>query len=438
MSFRTGSLSYARFKLSGLGGKSAPVHVEEQHLELLKENTLRPTTLGEPQPVEFGWCGGRHVFDESFNAFNSVFGDTLLFGMRIDTNKVPGDLKRAYRAIAEAAFAEDSGGGGFLSRREKMAAKEEADERCRQELTEGKHRKSKMVDVWWDMARSTLLTPIWNDANTTGLRDLITESFDLKTTSLSSGGLAWEILSSKGRTRDYEDLKPTAFTTAPAGFGEGDDAMPVDSGRPSVPWAHITPEASDFVGNEFLLWLWWQLDTEGGIFDTSSGEVSIAIDRVLDMECPWNVTGKQGLTADGPSRSPEAKRGLKSGKWPRKTGIIVATDHQQWEATFQADRFVFTGIKMPKPDEDAAPASPRELTEFRLASLRCFDIAMVSLFELFLDKRTDDSWNSTRDRIARWINGQREPTVIHVEPKVKNVTTTEEAQSNSNPEPVTT
>jgi len=404
MGIRNGSISYARFKVAGSGGRTPPRDVDAGLLEALAGGQLRPGGVGEPPPVEFGWCGGRHVYDGAFGAEHNVFGRALLFGLRVDANKVPAEIRRAYRAMAEAGYAADSG-TGFLSRREKTAAKEEAEERCRSELAEGRYRRSKMVEVLWDLERSVVLAPAFSDAATTGLRDLFHSTFDLKLQPLSSGGLAFDVLSSRGLMREYEDLQPSAFTPPPAGAIDPDQPESADGTRPSVPWAHVTPEASDFIGNEFLLWLWWRCERDEGVVDTAeAGSVALAVERSLDMQCAWDATGKQSLTADGVARAPEARVGLKNGKWPRKAGLIVAAGGEQFELTLQADRFILTGVKVEKPEEDIG--SPRELVEHRLGQVRTLDEALVGVYDAFLRERTASGWTTRRDRIGAWMRGR--------------------------------
>ncbi|MGI9012958.1 MAG: hypothetical protein ACR2GY_01770 [Phycisphaerales bacterium] len=425
MAFRSGTLSYARFKVQQHGGSAAPQlrEVTHDHLETLRQNVLTPGEIGEPRPVEFGWCGGRHVFDERFAPDSNVFGETLLAGLRCDTNKVPAELKRAYRAMAETAFAEEAA-TGFLSRREKLAAREEAEERCRRELVEGRHRRSKCLDVAWTLPTGIVLAPAFSDAHSAGLRDLFQTSFEARLVPLSSGTLAYDILAARGRSRDYDDLRPTAFTSPPAGYAAADDVDAVhalagaDGGRPQASWAFVTPEASDFLGNEFLMWLWWRSDEDDAAFDTNLGLAVVAIDRVLDMECPWSVTGKQMLKADAPARSPEARRGLKNGKWPRKAGLMMSLgSQQQFECVFQSDRFQFTALKLPPADDDVT--SLREIIEHRLTALQDFDRAMTAIYTQFLDVRASHSWPGVRDRMARWIAGRRSASPAEISVEVK-------------------
>lgn len=425
MPFRTGSIAYARFRIVSAGSASPPADVSQDLLDALGQHTLRTSDIGEPPAVEFGWCAGRHVFDEQFAAEHNVFGRALLFGLRIDTNKVPADIRRAYRAMSETMFIADNP-TGFLSRRERQAAREDAEERCRQELATGKHRRSKMVEVLWDLERSILLAPIFSDAHVAGLRDLFFTSFDLRLEPATSGALGFDLLSRAGRVRDYEDLMPSRFTPPPAGYAEGDGANPGSAGgdaaRPPVPWSHASGEASDFLGNEFLLWLWRRSDTGGQVEQDSAGRaegdhIACIVDRSLDMECAWDTTGKLLLQNGVMTRAPEALRALQIGKWPRKAGLVIAAGEETWQASLQGDRWQVSALRIEPPKEN--PKSIREVIEHRLDSLSRFDAVVLALFQQFLEARAGGSWTAERRRMSEWIAGRKPggPRISHVEPK---------------------
>jgi len=412
MPFRSGSIAYARFRVVSTGSITPPADASQDILDALARHALKPGDIGEPSPVEFGWCGGRHVFDEEFAPDHNVFGRSLLFALRIDTNKVPADIRRAYRAMSETMFLADTP-TGFLSRRERAAAREDAEERCRQELASGKYRRSKMVEILWDLKRGVLLAPVFAEANVAGLRDLFFSTFDLRLEPATAGSLAFDILSTQGRSRDYEDLLPSRFTSPPAGYSDGDRAESTgassESSRPQVPWSHSASEASDFLGNEFLLWLWRAGDAEGGELDLAGkrgpNSVACILDRSLDMECAWDVTGKLSLHNGVMTRAPEALRALQIGKWPRKAGLAIASAGEGWQAALLADRWQFSGLRLEPPKEN--PRLIRELIEHRLDSLSRFDSVMLALFESFLDARAGGGWTAERRRMSDWIGGRK-------------------------------
>ncbi len=420
MAFRSGSISYARFRVVG----DAPATVNDALLATIAENVVRPPSVGAPPEVQVGWCAGQHVFDETFDHETVGFESSLCFGMRIDTNRVPAELKRAYRAMIEREHASSSP-TGYLNRAEKQAVREEVDDRCKRELADGRHRSSKMLPIVWDLRRQLLFAPAFSDVKTSALSDLFFTTFDCRLEMLSAGALARDFADASSRISELSDIRPTAFTPPPRRAERDDDG---DITRPTTPWSH-GPEPSDFLGNEWLIWLWHRSAHDDGV-ETPAGYVQLAIDRVLDMDCAWDATGTQMLRADGPSRMPEAIKALQHGKWPRKAGLVVASGDEGWSLTVQADRFLLTGVKLPKPDEPAQ--TPHEDVQQRLDSMANLDEAMVGLYRAFLHERLDaDRWKTTRRRISEWIkSGARvtpgatvaapeagEPPMIQVESK---------------------
>ncbi|MHC5115007.1 MAG: hypothetical protein ACYTGP_11340 [Planctomycetota bacterium] len=394
MPFRTGTVAFARFRVNG-----GPSDLTASVLESLASGVMAESGIGAPPEVQAGWVSGRHVFDTMFDPDVTVFGDRALFGMRVDTNRVPTEIRRAFRLMAVSARAPGEAPGE--DRRENGSARreaaEEAEARCREELTAGRHRRSKMVPVLWDVRRRLILAPVVSDAMRSVLAEHMRATFDASIEPLSAGALAFERLSAAGRSRDYEDLAPSSFTPPPASTlereGRGDG--------PPVPWSRQGPQPKDFLGNEFLLWLWAQGEIGTAAVETAGGPVALVFDRSLDMDCAWDVAGKQSLRATGPTRLPEAAKGLQNGKWPRKAGLVIAARGDQWILTFQGDQFIVTGCKLAAPEE--APASERERTEQRLATIETLDAVLVDLYHAFLDRRTEAGWDGERQAIAEWI-----------------------------------
>ena len=59
----------------------------------------------------------------------------------------------------------------------------------------------------------------------------------------------------------------------------------------------------DFLGNEFLLWLWYILDAESDTLRLGDqSEVMAMLARTLVLECPRGQTGKESIASDAPTR----------------------------------------------------------------------------------------------------------------------------------------
>ena len=119
MAFDSGAVSFRRFAVVG----RQPKLIEQAQLDVLSQHALRPTEAGVPEDVEYGWNGGRHILDGEFTFENNVYADALHVGLRIDTNRVPPEVKAAYLAMEEQATAAGNP-SGFISKNQKRDVKD--------------------------------------------------------------------------------------------------------------------------------------------------------------------------------------------------------------------------------------------------------------------------------------------------------------------------
>jgi len=384
MGFASGSVSFRRLTVVGAG----PTTVDQSLLDKLDENALRPGEMGIPEDVEYGWSGGRHVLDGAFAFENNVFADTLMFGLRVDTNKVPGEIKKAYVAMEEEAVAKTNP-SGFISKNQKREVKETVQRRIDDEMREGRYRRSRLVPILWDVPAGTVYCPA-TGKNLEKLLEIFERTFGLALLPITSGSLALRLLEPSGKRRDYEDLRPTRFVLGPEG----------ESQYPEYPWVAKGPEPKDFVGNEFMLWLWHEADRHNGVVKAGGKAVAILIDKSLSLECGYGMTGKDTLAGTGPAQMPEARDALRSGKLPRKAGLILDSDGQQFTLSFNPEAIGFGSAKLPEVEE---AETPRVLFEERITLLRDLCKTVDGLFEAFLKLRTSSAWESQMLSIRKWI-----------------------------------
>jgi hypothetical protein len=412
MAFDSGRVTFCRFHTVG----NAPKTADEALLEALAEHAFVDGE-GAGEEVTSGFVAGAHLFDAQFEYAKNCFGDAVLLGLRIETNRVPADVRRAYRVMHEQAMAE-ANPSGFLSRRQKREAAESADRQVHDELASGRHKRSKLVPLLWDLKRKQLFCAALGSGVAEQLSAGMHRAFGLSLEPLTAGALAGRLMRKAGTGRDYEDLLPSPFTAPPPqARTDADDAANADGPRdvkiPSVPWAFRGVDAKDFLGNEMLIWLWWLTETAEGTIevgtDTGKVELAVVIDRLLEMDCAWGAAGKQSLRGEaglGPTRLPEAAAALRHGKWPRKLGLMLAdgVDQRQWELTLQGDAWTVSAATLPT-NEDAE--SVRETIEQRIASVRDLAELLDGLFSRFLRERVGGQWKAQRERIAAWIASRR-------------------------------
>src|SRR4051812_40073545 len=96
MGFGSGIVSFRRFNVVGPN-----VTVDEALINKVKENAIFAHEEIGLEEVSYGWIGPRHIMDGEISFENNVYGDALHLAIRVDTNKVPGDVRKAMIAQEE-------------------------------------------------------------------------------------------------------------------------------------------------------------------------------------------------------------------------------------------------------------------------------------------------------------------------------------------------
>jgi hypothetical protein len=384
MGFASGSVSFRRFAVMG----ESPKMADQELLDKLAEYRLQLGEFSVPDEVEYGWCGGRHILDGQFSFEHNVFADCLSFALRIDTNKVPGDLKKAYEMMEEEAVAAGNP-SGFISKNQKRDVKESVRSKIEEELKTGRFRRSKLVSVLWDIPNQVIYSPA-TGSSAEKLMELFERTFGLTLMPLGAGSLAMRMLEPAGRRRDYEDLKPSRFAIGPEG----------ESQHPDYPWIAKGPEPKDFLGNEFLMWLWHESDALNGNVSTEAGEVTVMFERSIDLECAYGQTGKDALRGAGSSQSPEARDAARTGKVVRKVTLLLHAGGQQYDLSLNPETMAVGSGKLPEVEE---AETPRVLYEERIALLRDLCRYLDGLYGTFIKSRASSAWEGHLGGIRRWI-----------------------------------
>ncbi len=121
--------------------------------------------------------------------------------------------------------------------------------------------------------------------------------------------------------------------------------------------------------------------------------------RTLALECPLGESGKGTLSAEDPTRLPEAAQAIRSGKLPRKAGLTLVRHGQQYELTLQAETFAVSGAKV-QTDDDAVG---REIQESRIESLRHLWQTLGLLYQTFCARRIGEAWSTDLGQMRRWL-----------------------------------
>jgi hypothetical protein len=383
MGFYTGRLTFLRFKVDG----PSPRVFTDEHLERLVAFQAGRQRIASADGVEVGWSAGEHVLDLDFNPAKNIISDTLTFDLRIDTDKLPSDLLKAYYSVELKALAALNP-SGTPSGRQKREAKESARDRLEQESKDGRFKRRKCIPVLWDALSNEVLFGSTSVTHVDRMVHLFQQSFGVGLEPITAGRRAFQLAELHQRTRQVDDSAPSAFVPG---------ITPED-----VAW--IADDTSrDFLGNEFLLWLWYQTDGSSDVIPLQDKtDAACMIARTLTLECPRGQTGHETITHEGPTRLPEAKRAVQSGKLPRKCGLTVVRHSDQYELTFHAETLAVGSAKLPPPPEDVT--EPRAKLEERATQIRHLIETLDLIYDAFGEQRLGKKWTDTLPKMQKWLS----------------------------------
>lgn len=160
-----------------------------------------------------------------------------------------------------------------------------------------------------------------------------------------------------------------------------------------------------FLGEEFLLWLWWSAETRGGVYPLSEqegGQVGVSIDRRLEFyDEATNV--RVSVNGDAPTRAPEAREALARGMRLARAGLVVATPDTSVDVTFDAATFDLRSVKAPRAEGD----SREERDGNALATLFGLTDALDGVYRRFLLERTGSAFKKDGAReLQEWARGK--------------------------------
>jgi hypothetical protein len=390
MGFWNGRVTFTRYRVGG----ELPVPFCAEHLEHAQGHLIG--RHGSPDPVDgvsTGWAGGEHVLDLTLETGKNIVDDALHMAIRVDTDKIPGALLRAYTQIETDALAQLNP-SGFASKAQKQEAKEAAKRRAEAEAADGRFRRLNHFPILWD-GRTNIL---YAGSTSTGVLDriqsLFRETFDRALEPITSGTLA-SALSSGGHGQSGDQVAILDRGRLTLVGGE-------DGERSQLAWSEDDPTSLDYLGNEFLVWLWHTLQNVGDSVKLSDGSnVTVMLAKTLTLDCPRGEMGRDHLTDDEPIRLPEALRALQAGKLPRKAGMVLVRHGAQYELTLQAETLAVSGLLLPKPEGQRL--SPHDARLARLESLRHLTETLDLLFQTYLSRRTSSAWTDELGRIRRWL-----------------------------------
>lgn len=390
MGFASGAITFKRFFVNGQSFE----RVDEALLETLAAKAMGADHMRTSDKTEIGWTTGEHILDTRFDFGKNVVADGLHFCLRIDTNKPPADLVRSYQRLNEQAMLEASG-REFLSKAERREAREQAISRADKEAREGQFRRMKQIPVFFDVKRNEVYLGTAGASVVDQFMLLFRETFDRTLVPATSGEMAarWSALAGEGHAFDH--AQPTTLVRPPDG-AEIEENLENDG-----------LSSKDFLGTEFLSWLWYTTHVESPEITTQIGQtVTVMFEKSLQLECAFKVNGSLTISADAPTRLPECPVALAGGKRPIKAGLQLVARGEAFACSLRPDQMHFAGVQLAPPED---VSNPRAVFEDRIEKLRDLIDAVNDVYVVFLKRRLSSKWGQTLNAMRTWVAGTTAP-----------------------------
>jgi hypothetical protein len=168
-------------------------------------------------------------------------------------------------------------------------------------------------------------------------------------------------------------------------------------------------EKTEFLGSEFLTWLWYMSETHTGSFNVEGYQsVEIWFYDSIKLE-KGELKDKESVICNGvTSDLKEARVGLNNGKKIKEVRIKMIIDDEEWFLTIDSICLDFKKLKTPKVEKDEMETDTQD--EDALFYEKVFliekSIAVIeSIFYSFMKERLSETWDTVSvPAIRNWIH----------------------------------
>lgn len=142
----------------------------------------------------------------------------------------------------------------------------------------------------------------------------------------------------------------------------------------------------EFLGEEFLTWLWFHLETRGGDFDLPGNrQIGVSFDDFLAFAPRDDDETEHTLKKGSPSRSAEASTALRSGHRLRRAKLIIGQGDLLWSFVLDGPTMSILSARLPADDPETGSAEER--SRDRIRGFLELQQVVAALYRIFLQER---------------------------------------------------
>ena len=168
---------------------------------------------------------------------------------------------------------------------------------------------------------------------------------------------------------------------------------------------------TQFLGAEFITWLWYLEEENQGRFDLGGemGEIELWFEDKLSMGSTAFDEQRDTFSGGKPTLSLEARVALKLGKLASSARVRVVQGEQEWTLNLKADPMMMSAIKLP----EVLAKDPNGQFYERMFLLEHIDKIYRNLYRQFLELRLSPDWTrKILPELQTWVTGQRPTGLI--------------------------
>ncbi len=360
MSFESGSVTFRMFYL--------PQPLPRNCIERFASRAAPSLDALGTAPIH-GWVTGRHLLDNRIQKDTAYVAGHLRLTLMKAERKIPESLLRAECRMEELAR-QQAEGKAEIDRKTRSDIRKEISERLLPTMPPQLKGMAIVHPANTDLVYAEAVSDKQMDALEVSFRESV--GFGLVP-------VAPEYAAMRRLNVDVRDVPPTSFSP------DCEDSAVENS-----------------VGQDFLTWLWFFSEVRGGFARLGgTGEFAVMIEGPLTFVMEGQGAHETVLRRGAPAISAEAKIALLSGKKLKRARLVLARGQEQWQATVDADSFVFRGLKLPEGEK----LEPVSRFEERIQAIGVFRDAFLALYDWFIQARMNpETWEKTRQEIHRWVS----------------------------------
>jgi len=158
------------------------------------------------------------------------------------------------------------------------------------------------------------------------------------------------------------------------------------------------PGGVEYLGPEFLTWLWWRADVEPRFAHEDGTEVFVHFDEHLEFRGERAAARRAVLRSGMPGASMEARAALRSGKNLVAARLLLARGEDEMRFTLRAETLEVSGLKLPSPEGDTRRDRLLACLDAQEQFLQDLDLC----FATFLRKRCAAEWEGELEQMRAW------------------------------------